>query len=232
MRHLGILIVLAALGTLPAAAAYAHGGGAAGGGSLPGNSGPSRPEDMAKAAYNSGVRDIKKAQDSDADAAKAANPEKSAKALNKAHAYYQKAVQEFIEAVGQQPGMYQAWNYLGFANRHLGNYDDSLSAYAKALDLNPNYPDAIEYRGEAYLAQNKIEPAKEAYMSLFRDSRKLADELMVAMRQWTESRRKDAQGVAPEDIEAFAQWVDERSSVAAQTASLAIGAPATAWRQR
>jgi tetratricopeptide (TPR) repeat protein len=199
---------------------------------MPGTSGASRPEDLAKAAYNSGVHEIKKAQDSDADAAKAATPEKSAKALNKAHSYYQKAAQDFIEAVGQQPTMYQAWNYLGFANRHLGNYDDALSAYAKALDLNPNYPDAVEYRGEAYLGLNKIEPAKEAYMSLFRDSRKLADELMVAMRHWTESRRKDAQGVASEDIEAFARWVDERSSIAAQTASLAIGAPTAAWGQR
>jgi tetratricopeptide (TPR) repeat protein len=232
MRHLGTLIVLAAIGALPAVGAYAHGSGASGGSSMPGISGASRPEDLAKAAYNSGVRDIKKAGDSEADAAKAATPEKSAKASDKAHGYYQKAVQEFIEAVGQLPGMYQAWNYLGFANRHLGNYDDALSAYAKALELNPNFPDALEYRGEAYLGLNKIEPAKEAYMSLFRDSRKLADELMLAMRRWTESRRKDAQGVAPEDIEAFAHWVDERSSVAAQTASLAIGAPLTAWPRR
>jgi tetratricopeptide (TPR) repeat protein len=229
MRYLGTLIVLVALGALPAAAVSAHGSGPSGG-SMPGTSGGSRPEDLAKAAYNSGVREIKKAQDSDADAAKAATPDKSAKASNKAHSYYQKAVQDFIEAVGQQPSMYQAWNYLGFANRHLGNYDDALSAYAKALDLNPNYPDAVEYRGEAYLGLNKIEPAKEAYMSLFRGSRQLADELMVAMRHWTESRRKDAQGVASEDIEAFAKWVDERSNIAAQTASLAIGAPSSAWR--
>jgi tetratricopeptide (TPR) repeat protein len=232
MGNLGKLIALVALVALPAAGAYAHGSGPSGGGSMAGISGASRPEDLAKAAYDSGVHDIKKAQDSDADAAKAATPEKSAKASNKAHSYYQKAVQEFIQAVAQQPSMYQAWNYLGFANRHMGNYDDALSAYAKALDLNPNYPDAVEYRGEAYLGLNKIEPAKEAYMSLFRDSRKLADELMVAMRHWTESRRKDSQGVTPEDIEAFAQWVDERSSVAAQTASLAIGAPSTAWHQR
>jgi len=232
MRHLATLIVLAALGALPAAGASAHGSGPAGGGSMPGSSAGWRPEDLAKAAYNSGVHDIKKAQDSDADAARAGTPEKSAKALDKAHSYYQKAAHEFIDAVGQQPSMYQAWNYLGFANRHLGNYDDALSAYAKALELNPNYPDAVEYRGEAYLGLNEIEPAKEAYMSLFRDSRKLADELILAMRRWTDSRRKDAQGVAPEDIEAFAHWVDERSSVAAETASLAIGASSTAWPRR
>jgi tetratricopeptide (TPR) repeat protein len=230
MRTLGKLIVLLALGVVPAAGAYSHGSGSAGGGSMPSISGALRPEDLAKAAYNSGVRSIKKAQDCDTDAAKAATPEKRVKALDKAHSHYQEAVKEFIEAVAQQPGMYQAWNYLGFANRHLGHYDDALSAYAKALELNPNYPDAVEYRGEAYLGLNQIEPAKEAYMSLFRDSRSLADELMVAMRHWTDSRRQDAQGVSAEDIESFAKWVDERSNVAAQTASLADGAPARNWR--
>jgi len=224
------MTILTALAAMPGACAYAHGGGPMGGSSMPSTSGASRPEDLAKAAYNSGVHSIKKAQDSDADAAKATTPEKSAKASAKARSYYQDAVKRFVEAVGQQPTMYQAWNYLGFANRHLGNYDDSLSAYAKALELNPNYPDAIEYRGEAYLGLNKIESAKDAYMSLFRDSRKLADELMVAMRHWTDSHRQDAQGVAPEDIEAFAQWVDERSHIAAQTASLAVGAAPTIWR--
>ncbi len=125
--------------------------------------------------------------------------------------------------------MYQAWNYIGFANRHLGNYDASLSAYAKALELNPTYPEAIEYRGEAYLGLNKLAEAKDAYMTLFRDSRSLADELMTAMHRWTDSRRKDAQGVAPADVEAFAQWMDERTGIAAQTASLARGV-STLWK--
>jgi len=34
-------------------------------------------------------------------------------------------------------------------------------------------------------------------MTLFRDSRSLADQLMTAMRQWTDARRKDAQGFLP-----------------------------------
>jgi hypothetical protein len=48
---------------------------------------PSRPEDMAKAAYNSGVRSIKKAEECESDAAKASNPQKSAKLLEKTHQY-------------------------------------------------------------------------------------------------------------------------------------------------
>jgi tetratricopeptide (TPR) repeat protein len=215
---------------VPVEFAAAHGGGSMGGGAT-GSASYSRstPEDQAKDAYNSGVRSIKKAQEYDADAAKAPSPEKAAKAQGKAHQAYSKALEQFIDAVSKQPSMYQAWNYIGFANRHLGNYDDSLSAYAKALELNPDYPDAIEYRGEAYLGLNRIDDAKQAYMSLFRDSRGLADELMTAMHHWIDARRKDAQGVAQENLEAFSQWVEERSGIAAQTASLAIGAR-TVWQ--
>jgi tetratricopeptide (TPR) repeat protein len=211
---------------------FAHGGGSmSGGGTADSMAGShaSTPEDMAKAAYNSGVRSIKKAQECDSDAAKASNPQKSAKALDKAHQYYTKALDQFIDAVSQQPKMYQAWNYIGFANRHLGSFDAALSAYAKALEINPAYPEAIEYRGEAYLGLNKIDEAKEAYMTLFRESRSLAGELMTAMRRWTDARRTDAQGLAPEDVEAFSKWMDERAGIAAQTASLAVGAQAT-WK--
>jgi tetratricopeptide (TPR) repeat protein len=228
----GILGLTVALLVAPAGIGFAHGGGSMGGGSSAGSVGDSRsspPADAAKSAYNSGVRNIKKAQEYESDAAKASNPEKSAKALDKAHEYYSKSLEQFIDAVSQQPQMYQAWNYIGFANRHLGNYDAALSAYAKALELNPAYPEAIEYRGEAYLGLNKIDEAKEAYMTLFGQSRSLANELMTAMHRWTDARRKDAQGLAPEDVEAFSKWVDERSGIAAQTASLAVGAR-VAWK--
>ena len=229
----GILALTITLMVAPVEIAAAHGSGGMGGNAT-GPTSPmgyprSTPEDQAKDAYNSGVRSIKKAQDYDSDAAKAPSPEKAAKAQDKAHQAYSKALEQFIDAVAKQPTMYQAWNYIGFANRHLGNYDDSLSAYAKALELNPDYPDAIEYRGEAYLGLNRIDDAKQAYMSLFSKSRGLADELMTAMHRWIDSRRKDAQGVAPENLEAFSQWVEERSGIAAQTASLAIGAR-TVWQ--
>lgn len=227
--RIDVLMVAALAASAPAGAAFAHGSGSTGGGTGSFSSQPRTPEDGAKAAYNNGVRTLKKAQEYEADAAKASNPQKSAKALEKAQQCYSKALGEFIDAVSQQPGMYQAWNYIGFANRHLGNYDAALPAYAKALELNPAYPEAVEYRGEAYLGLNKLEEAKDAYMTLFRDSRSLADELMAAMRKWADSRRKDAQGLAPDAVEAFSKWVEERSGIAAQTASLAQGAPAD-WR--
>ncbi len=227
---LGILALIGALGLARPAAVLAHGGGSSSGPAGMVTATPRNGGDAAKSAYNEGVRYIKKAQEYDAEAAKASTPEKAAKAHDKAQKAYHDSLGSFINAVGADPKMYQAWNYLGFANRHMGNYEDALSSYAKALEINPNYPDAIEYRGEAYLGLNQIEEAKGAYMALFSASRPLADELMVAMHHWAEARRQDAQGLSSADVEAFSKWMDERSGIAAQTASLAIGA-AQPWRQ-
>jgi tetratricopeptide (TPR) repeat protein len=227
---LGILGFIAVLSMAPAGAVLAHGGGSM----STGPAGmvtatPRSGSDAAKNAYNAGFRNIKKAREYDAESAKASTPEKAAKAHDKGQRAYHDAVASFIDAVGADPKMYEAWNYLGFANRHMGNYEDALSSYAKALEINPNYPDAIEYRGEAYLGLNQIEEAKGAYMALFGSSRPLADELMVAMHQWADARRQDSQGLSSADVEAFTQWMNERASVAAQTASLAIGA-VQGWR--
>ena len=228
--YLGVLIVAANLAVVPGIT-LAHGGGSSpSGGSSAASPSQRSADDAAKSAYNSGVRYIKKAQDYDADAAKASTPEKVAKAHEKAQKAYRESLEYFIDAVGADPKMYQAWNYLGFANRHLGNYTDSLSSYAKALEINPNYPDAIEYRGEAYLGLNRIEDAKGAYMALFRDSRPLADELMASMHRWADAHRQDPQGLSSADVEAFSKWIDERAGIAGKTASLAVGA-AQPWSQ-
>ncbi len=116
----GILSLTVALAVAPVGIGFAHGGGSMGGGGVTGSAAGSRsssPENAAKAAYNSGVRSIKEAKEYESDGAKASNPQKSAKALDKAHQYYSKALEQFIDAVSQQPKMYEAWNYIGFANR-------------------------------------------------------------------------------------------------------------------
>jgi tetratricopeptide (TPR) repeat protein len=229
--YIGTVLLAASL-IAPAGMVMAHGGSSMPSPSTGGGSSSLRtPEEMARSAYNSGLHAIKKAQEYDADAAKASSPEKTAKARDKAQKYYQDSLAQFVEAVRQQPNMYEAWNYLGFASRHLGRYDDALSAYAKALEINPHYPNAIEYRGEAYLGLNKIEEAKSAYMALFADSRTLANELLASMQRWVEARRQDSKGPSAEELDAFVKWIDERGGIAAQTASLATGAASAATSQ-
>jgi tetratricopeptide (TPR) repeat protein len=221
-----ILISTAALLALAAVDAFASGGG-----SMSGPSGGSMdrpqsrsPEQLALEAYNSGVRELGKAKDHEADAAKAGSDEKkAAKALDKARKSYGDALEQFERAVDKDPGLYQAWNYVGFCQRHLGDYESALTAYSHALELKPAYGEAVEYQAEAFLGLNRIEDVKTSYMRLFRDVRPLADELMTAIRHWVDDHERDSKGVSSEDLAGFAKWVDERAAVAQQTASLSPG---------
>jgi tetratricopeptide (TPR) repeat protein len=193
-----------------------------GGGSLNGNfgSGPPSPHAQAVDAYNSGLKEVGWARDEESDAAKAATPQKRDKALAKAQKSYATALEEFRRAVDKDPSLFQAWNYVGYCQRHLGRYDDALGAYDKAIELNPRYGEAYEYRAEAYLGLNRIDDAKATYMQLFGGARPLADQLMAAMHRWIEERQQDAKGVSADDLAAFSKWVEERTAIAQQTAAL------------
>lgn len=222
-RMLSTLVLLAA-----SAAAVASGGGSMGGGSRGsagiGDSTARSPADQAVDFYNRGVREVGKAHDYEQDAVKAGSDDKKvAKALQKAQKSYDSALEDFQNATDKNEAMFQAWNYVGFCQRHLGHYEDALVAYGKALELNPKYGEAYEYRAEAYLGLNRLEDAKASYMLLFSSARPLADELMTSMHHWIEERQKDAKGVSADDLTAFANWVDERTTIAQQTASLSQG---------
>jgi tetratricopeptide (TPR) repeat protein len=55
---------------------------------------------------------------------------------------------------------------LGYAWRKLGDYDQSLAAYATALELNPRNRGALEYLGEAYLDLRRYDDARAVMMRL------------------------------------------------------------------
>ncbi len=218
---LGMLVV--ALGS---GAAFAAGGGGApsGGGSFNMPERERTPEEQAKAAYNQGVRAVKAADKLSKTADEAKDEKKKTKAQDKARRQYENARGYFASALQRNPSMHEAWNYVGYTSRKLGDYDKALQSYDQALRLSPSYGEAIEYRGEAYLGLNRVDDAKNAYMQLFQSSRPLADQLMAAMQKWVAERR--AAGNAAAEVEALAQWIDERANIARQTASLAPDAPA------
>jgi len=220
---IGLGLIFAAMGSC---AAFAAGGGGApsGGGSFDMPQRQMTPEEQAKAAYNQGVRAVKAADKLAKAADEATDEKKKTKALDKAKRQYDNARGYFASALQRKVDMYEAWNYVGYTSRKLGDYDKALQAYDEALRLNPSYGEAIEYRGEAYLGLNRIDDAKNAYMQLFQSSRPLADQLMAAMQKWVTDRR--AAGNAAPEVDALAQWIDERSNIARQTASLAPDAPA------
>jgi tetratricopeptide (TPR) repeat protein len=222
----------------------ANGGGpmSPGGGSMGGRQGmgqgeeiqsqPSvdKPDVAALKAYNAGVKTLGKAKEYEADAQKAPNADKKAKALAKENDALNLALDQFTVALMGKSDMYEAWNYAGYVHRRLGAYAESLDDYNHALALKPDYLPAIEYRGEAFLGLDRIGDAKIAYMDLFNHARNLADQLMAAMQQWLADRRQSARGVSGADLDAFEQWVKERDGIAKQTASLGVSVPVKDWK--
>jgi tetratricopeptide (TPR) repeat protein len=183
---------------------------------------PSDPKAMAKDSYNRALKYRDKAWEYEAKAAAAEGSDRE-KMMKKAEKEFTKALKALDTAVSNDPRLYQAHSSRGYVLRKMGDYEESLAAYNLALEINPRYAEAIEYRAEAYLGLNRIAEAKDAYMELFRTDRKRADELMEAMQGWVEARQADAAGVDSSVIADFSSWVEERSSMAMQTGDTSGG---------
>jgi tetratricopeptide (TPR) repeat protein len=175
---------------------------------------PANPE--AATALNAGLDAVK-----EADAAAGAS---SGKLPAAAKAAYAKARASFSAATRADPKLAQAWNGLGYSSRKLGDYKAALAAYDKAIELRMGYPEATEYRGEAYLALNRTEDAKQAYLDLFSVNRELAGKLLESMKKWaaTPGKKKDV-------VEDLNDFIQERTQIAAQTASLTRESATQGW---
>ena len=138
------------------------------------------------------MRLVEKADDLYADAARQTDPHKQKKTLDSARKNYSTALRKFAQAIELQPGMYQAWNYLGYSQRKLGNYQDALTAYDRALSIKPicrghRIPRAC------VSCLNRLSEAKESYPPC---SPAIASwrAVWLAMQEWV-GARADAAGV-------------------------------------
>ena len=57
-------------------------------------------------------------------------------------------------------------NYLGYAYRHIGNFNEAFNNYKRALEIDPKHRSAHEYVGEAYLLTNNLPKADEHLAAL------------------------------------------------------------------
>ncbi|MDH3229059.1 MAG: tetratricopeptide repeat protein [Alphaproteobacteria bacterium] len=64
---------------------------------------------------------------------------------------YGRAVALLERVVAKQPANADAWNNLGYSERHRNHFEKSLMAYQRALAINPDHRGANEYLGELYL---------------------------------------------------------------------------------
>jgi tetratricopeptide (TPR) repeat protein len=134
------------------------------------------------------------------------------KLLKKQRSAYERAVEEFSAATLLNPRYHEAWGSKGYALRQLGDWAGALKAYEMSLHLKPDYPQALEYIGEAYLGLNRIDDAKDAWAKLDPVDATLALELVSAMRVWIDQRRDDPGEIKIGELDAFERWVGERLS--------------------
>ena len=74
--------------------------------------------------------------------------------------HWSDAVVSFSKVVAKNPKNADAYNYLGFANRWMGRYDEAFAAYGKALALDPNHKGALQYSGIAYVKTSQMAKAQ------------------------------------------------------------------------
>ena len=183
-------------------------------------------EVQANTTYNVALSALREGDGLESDAAKTKSETKRKEQLGWAQDSYKRARGLFEEATKAAPDMPEAWNGLGYTSRKTGDYSTALAAYDKAIALRPGYPEATEYRAEAYLGLGRIDEAKQAYLDLFASNRAIAGQLLTAMQKWVEGAKSGADAAKATELE---KWVQERSQIASQTASLTRESAATGW---
>jgi len=214
--------------SLATSALAAGGGGGGGMGGAGTSGGGSSPQETAMASFQNGEKHRKAGLDAITAAQAEASEEERTKALDKSLSEFKRALHDYKAATRADRKAYYAWNGVGFCQRMLGDYEAALAAYDRALKIEPGFPQAVEYRGEAYLKLGRLEEAKAAYMDLFGRERPLADLLLRKMKAYVADAKKIPQTPgAQARLDEFAAWVDERVELDAETASLAPAATVT-----
>ena len=82
---------------------------------------------------------------------------KNKKALKR----YEKSLKYLLKSNKEKPNQPNTLNYLGFANRKIGNFEIAEKYYLEGLKIDPNHNGINEYLGELYIQTDRINLAKE-----------------------------------------------------------------------
>ena len=120
--------------------AYSAGGGGTGGGD----------KEKPVSQYEIAVKMIKKAK----------KFEKKNK-TDKAQKHYKKAIGYLLKHNKKFRSDPDTLNYLGFAHRKVGDYENAEIYYSMGLALDPKHVGINEYMGELFVVTNRLDKAKE-----------------------------------------------------------------------
>jgi len=118
--------------------------------SIIGSSYAASSSDSGSSNYDKGASLIKKAK----------KLEKKDK-IEKANKRYEKAFEYLIKSNKETPNQPDTLNYLGYASRKLGNFEDAEKYYLEGLKIKPDHKGINEYLGELYIKTNRIDLARQ-----------------------------------------------------------------------
>ena len=73
---------------------------------------------------------------------------------------HERAIKKLKKAIKEEPDNADIYNYLGFAHRKIGDYDNSKIYYEEALFIQPDHKLALEYQGELFLKLDDVQSAQ------------------------------------------------------------------------
>jgi hypothetical protein len=112
----------------------------------------------------------------------------------------------------------EVFNSIAYAETRLDHPQAGLDAADRALRLAPTLTRALENRGEALVALRRTEEAKQVYLTLVPQHRRLASVLLAYMQQWIDTQRKTTE--TPQGLlDAFQEWVGMQAQIAASPAA-------------
>ena len=80
---------------------------------------------------------------------------------DKAQKNYKKAIEYLLKHNKKFPADPDTLNYLGFAHRKIGDYENAEIYYSMGLELDPKHVGINEYMGELFVVTNRLDKAKE-----------------------------------------------------------------------
>ncbi len=169
------------------------------------------PMGLATDHYNQGLKYRDKAWKYEQRAAADKKLQDRHENLAKAEKEYKKVIEQQLAATALNADFHESFSSLGYAYRKIGEYAPALKAYDRALELVPNYVEAIEYRAEAYLGLGRLSEAKAAYETLFLRDPQRAAQLLAACRGWGTA---PSAGVDSEVVAEFVLWIEAKEAAA------------------
>ena len=79
---------------------------------------------------------------------------------------YKSAIKQLKRAIARDKTDADAWNLLGFASRKSGDFETADEAYRQALAFKPNHKGALEYQGQLFISQGRLDAALENLQKL------------------------------------------------------------------